>query len=122
MVHRGYTDGFLLGQKADQNIDTSHVKSDWQFCGQVIENKRIRVKGVMVWQNFIKVHNTIKIGDVIEIVMPAYNVIKLRIKELYNAETGEKITEAHGGQGRKIIINNKIKFPKYSVLRRRVKI
>lgn len=97
LVHRGYTTGFLLGEKAKQNIINSHNKSPWEFCGQVlkIEAKR-RV--------FFQVHNTIKVGDSLEIIGPNYDIIKLSLTKLWDAKTGAEIQEAHGGGGGQIAI------------------
>ncbi|MFA5754663.1 MAG: U32 family peptidase, partial [Patescibacteria group bacterium] len=69
LVHRGYTSGFLLGQKADQNVSDSHDKSAWEFCGQVIkseigQNKKIKLH--------CQVNNTIRTGEILEIIRPEY--------------------------------------------------
>jgi len=129
LVHRGYTTGFLLGDKADQNLQVSHNKSNWEFCGQVVtfprkghttnvaySNKKVDNSNIL----FVKVHNSIKIGDEIEIVRPRYDIIKMRIGVLQDAESGEEIKEAHGGQGKIVAIQTKEKIPEYSVLRRRI--
>lgn len=101
LVHRGYTSGFLLGEKADQNISNSHQASAWEFCGQVIksvvENKqKIRL--------YFQVHNTIRVGQMIEIIKPDYDIIKLSLNRLWNGKNGEEIKEAHGGGGGQIAI------------------
>jgi len=95
LVHRGYTTGFLLGEKADQNELNSHNKSAWEFCGQVIDckNKKIRVQ----------VHNTIKAGESVELIMPNYDIIKLRVDKIFDEKNGLEISEAHGGGGGQII-------------------
>jgi len=59
LVNRGYTNGFLLGEKADQNLDAHQQIPEWEFCGQVIDNN-----------SKIRVHNTLKVGDNIEIIRP----------------------------------------------------
>lgn len=127
LVHRGYTDGFLLGGKADQNILDSHEKSAWEFCGQVLEEAPAPIQ-----QNLIKlklmnpvifqVHNTIRINEVIEIIRPGYDIIKLRPKIIWDARTGAVIKEAHGGGGGQIAILDLPKkiglVPPLSVIRR----
>lgn len=115
LVHRGYTSGFLLGEKADQNLRHSHENSAWEFCGQVFLNKDFNGKKGL----FIKVHNTIKLCDTIEIVCPKYDIIKLRVEKLWDIKTGNEIKEAHGGQGAEVFIALSENVPKYSVVRRK---
>lgn len=124
LVNRGYTTGFLLGEKADQNIKESHKQCGWEFCGQVLrphprpllaKEKEIRGRRVLV-----KVHNTIKVGDVIEIIRPKYDIIRLSLKNMRDAKSGEEISQAHGGQGRCVAIEINEEVPRFSVLRRKV--
>jgi hypothetical protein len=70
---------------------------------------------------YFQVHNTIKTEDQVEIIGPKYDIIKIRPKHLYDAKTGETLSEAHGGGGSRIamiIINDKV-LP-LSVLRRKI--
>ncbi len=130
LVHRGYTAGFLLGGKADQNISDSHQKSAWEFCGQTLgeisaqtrrQLERLRLDNPIVFQ----VHNTIQTGGEIEIIRPGYDIIKIRPAIIWNAETGEEMEEAHGGGGGRIAIiglpENAGPVPPLSVIRRLVK-
>jgi len=119
-VNRGFTTGFLFNQKADQNLKISHNLCGWEFCGEVVDRTTAKKINKAV---YIKVHNTIKAGDNIEIVRPIYDIIKMRVKSLIDAETGEEITEAHGGQGRVVVIkhNKEIEVPLHSVIRRNIK-
>lgn len=115
LYHRGYTEGFMFEKgKMAQNLDNSHKVPKWEFCGVVLKNVKP--------QNFAsvraKVHNSLKVGDNIEIVMPGYDIIKMKLKKMIDAETGENIKEAHGGQGRTVIIETNREVPEYSVLRR----
>ena len=127
LVHRGYTDGFLLGGKADQNISDSHEKSAWEFCGQILEEApaplrrnlaKLKLANPVVFQ----VHNTIRINEAIEIIRPGYDIIKLRPKNIWDAATGAVIKEAHGGGGGQIAILDLPKkiglVPPLSVIRR----
>ncbi|MFA7087783.1 MAG: U32 family peptidase [Patescibacteria group bacterium] len=99
LVNRGYTEGFLLGAKADQNIGDSHNKSAWEFCGQAIKSK-VSKSG---FQRFIfRAHNTLKIGDEVEIIRPDYDIIKIRPLMIFDAKTGEEMTEVHGGGGGRV--------------------
>ncbi|MFA5184303.1 MAG: U32 family peptidase C-terminal domain-containing protein [Patescibacteria group bacterium] len=96
LVHRGYTTGFLLGTKADQNIKNSHNSSAWEFCGQVLKTK----KGIGAKTRvYFQVHNTVKVGDTVEIIRPDYDIIKISLDQLWDAKTGQEIREAHGGGG-----------------------
>lgn len=96
LVNRGYTTGFLLGTKAEQNTGTSHFLSDWEFCGQVIASDNNRIT--------FKVHNTVKVGDNLELIVPDYDIIKIKPKHLYLAKDNSEIDEAHGGGGTQAIV------------------
>ena len=127
LIHRGYTAGFLLGEKADQNIADSHEASAWEFCGQVLEEipallvrqlAKLNLNNPVVFQ----VHNTIRTDDKMEIIRPGYDIIELRLDMLWDAQTGEALTVAHGGGGGQIAILDLPKnigiVPPFSVLRR----
>lgn len=118
LIHRGYTTGFLLKEKADQNILNSHNKSDWEFCGQTISSQKEAGK---LRVDFV-VHNTIKVGDLVEIILPSYEIIKFKLHHLFDMTTGVEITEAHGGGGgakASVFLDEQNEdVPKLSVLRR----
>lgn len=114
LVHRGYTTGFLLGKRADQNISSSHNKCDWEFCGQVLKREKGKI--------FVKVHNSLKTGDRLEITRPRMPVLKIKLDMIVNAESKKEITQAHGGGSRDIvIIEEEEKIPVFSVIRRKIK-
>jgi putative protease len=115
LFHRGYTEGFMFEKgKEAQNLDNSHNLPEWEFCGQVISQPST-VKS----QLLIKVHNTMKVGDSIEIVQPSYDIIKMKIKKMINAKNGKEINEAHGGgSGDSVFLEIKHDVPEYSVIRR----
>ncbi len=122
LVHRGYTEGFLLGEKADQNLDNSHVKCEWEYCGQVAEGRdalsgRLYKKESCI---VIKVHNSLKVGDAIEIVRPMYDILKMRAEKMFDSETGEELSEAHGGQERTVLLEIPEEVPEFSVIRRKL--
>ena len=127
LVTRGYTQGFTFGNgKMAQDLEKSHTDCDWEFCGQIIS--MINVQCSMFNDKKcndllpIKVHNSLKIGDKIEIVTPPYNIIKLNIDKIIDPDTGEDLQEAHGGQERVIFIQTKEKnIPERSVVRRKIK-
>ena len=105
LVHRGYTTGFLLGDKADQNIKDAKNESKWEYCGQIIKAKKIKTGGQRI---YFKVHNTIKAGEPLEIIGKNYDIIKIKPKAFFEIDSKgnlkpEKIEEAHGGGGAKIL-------------------
>ncbi len=130
LVHRGYTAGFLLGGKADQNISDSHQACAWEFCGQVLEEiplairqnlAKLRLANPLVFQ----AHNTIRINEEIEIIRPGYDIIRLVPKTLRDAKTGAEIMEAHGGGGGQVVIldlpEKAGSVPSFSVIRRLIR-
>jgi len=120
MTHRGYTKGFLLGKKADQNVDNSHFSSDWEFCGQVVFSEK--KKDIFVLK--IKVHNTINQGDLVEIILSDYEIINFKVDKMLDYKTKQEILEAHGGGGGQEIIleiKSKSNIPELAVLRRKIK-
>ncbi|MFA4833349.1 MAG: U32 family peptidase C-terminal domain-containing protein [Patescibacteria group bacterium] len=117
LYHRGYTKGFMFGEgETAQNLDNSHKIPEWEFCGQVV-SQFSNVKG----QLSIKVHNTMRVGDEIEIIRPSYDIIRLKLKKMINAENGKEIAEAHGGGSEDVVfLEIKQDVPEYSVARRRM--
>ncbi len=120
LVHRGYTTGFLLGTKADQNIVNSHNKSEWEFCGQVLKSEKAGQGKIAV---YFQVHNTIMLSDEVEIIRPNYDIIKVKLTNLRDAKTGAELKEAHGGGGSQtalIELDSKVGFiPALTVIRRK---
>ncbi|MFA5163088.1 MAG: U32 family peptidase C-terminal domain-containing protein [Patescibacteria group bacterium] len=112
IAHRGYTSGFLLGEKGEQNVFDSHAKIAWEFCGQTI-----------AWADglaLVKVHNTILVGKNLEIIKPNYDIIKVKVKEMFDANSREKIKEAHGGGGGQQVVIACPEVPAGSVWRRQL--
>lgn len=113
LVHRGYTEGFMFGQgQKAQNLANSHNECAWEFCGQVVG----RENGLTL----VKVHNALRVGDQIEALLPGYDIIRKKVDKIRDAETGELLESAHGGQGRMISLDFKKEVPEYSVLRRKI--
>ena len=130
LVHRGYSVGFLLGGRGEQNIANSHEPSPWEFCGQVIKTETVKNKKEKGSLNdkikvYFKVHNTIKVNEEIELIRPGYDIIKIKPKFLYDAKTEKQITEAHGGGGSQTIYfeipSEPGSIPDLCVLRRSLK-
>ncbi len=127
LVNRGYTTGFLLGDKADQNLKESHKKCDWEFCGQVYNanaTNSMQMPQIANYANkkgaLVKVHNSLRVGDRLEIVRPKYDIIKISLKKMWDSKTGEEIKEAHGGQEKVVVLEIDEEVPEFSVLRRKV--
>lgn len=121
LIHRGYTEGFLFDKKADQNVLDSHNKSAWEFCGQIIKAEQDKTGNCKI---FFKVHNTVCVGDELDILLPGQETIKFKLRHLLNAKTGEEVNEAHGGGGGAEALINLPKggplVPEFSVLRRKL--
>lgn len=126
LVHRGYTSGFLLGDKADQNVINSHQPSAWEFCGQTLEEIPKAIKFALAKLELVnpvvfQVHNTVKVNEEIEVIRPGYDIIRLKPLLMWNAISGEEITEAHGGSGQIAVLDLPAQagvVPVLSVLRR----
>jgi putative protease len=127
LVNRGYTTGFLLGRRGEQERKYSHQKSGWEFCGQIVDNANaanyMRMPRITNNANkniLIKVHNTLKVGDDIEILMPFYDIIKLKLDKMVDVKNGKEIQEAHGGGKQVVIIEVNEDVPDGRVVRRRI--
>jgi putative protease len=119
LVNRGYSTGFLLGDKGQQNTEQAARKSEWRFCGEVLGSDKMPSGEYRV---NIKVHNDIRSGDELEILRPPYDIIKVRPRKIWNAKTGEEMKEAHGGGSQHVIyINCKEEIPEFSIIRKCIK-
>jgi len=123
LVQRGYTTGFLLGDKAEQNIANSHNQSAWEFCGQTLDLKSVNFKSLKLNNPVVfQVHNTVRIGEEIELIRADYDIIKISLQKLWDAKSGREITEAHGGGGGQIAILDLPPsvglVPRFTVIRR----
>jgi len=126
IVNRGFTSGFLLGGKADEDSINTHQQIDWEFCGQkhsansasdMSASSSKKISGKFLSE--IKVHNVIKQGDEVEVVMPFYTIRKIKIKKMYELN-GEEVKEAHGGQDKRILLETNFAIPEWTVLRRKL--
>jgi hypothetical protein len=105
--------------KTAQNLTNENNVPPWEFCGQVIESKK--EKDGERYDTIVKAHNTLKIGDKIEIIKPGYDVEKLTLKKMLDYKSKKSLAEAHGGGGGQIvIIKTKTLIAEYSVFRRKI--
>jgi len=111
-VNREYTTGFLLGKDTPsmQNMENRSVGSDWEFAGEVVGKAD---DGVI-----LKVHNVLKVGDKIEIIQPKGDLIKMKVKNIFNKKNGMKVESAHGGTEDLFVLETKEDLPPMALLRR----
>jgi len=111
-VNREYTTGFLLGKDTPsmQNTENRSVGSDWEFAGEVLGKAE---NGVI-----LKIHNMLKVGDKVEIIQPKGDLIKMKVKNIFNKKNGKKVDSAHGGTEELFILEAKEDLPPMSLLRR----
>lgn len=122
LVHRGYTTGFLLGQKAGQNAGNSHFGSDWEFCGEALANDlpgSSPFKGENQHYTLLKIHNSLKVGDRIEIVQPGYDIIRMKVEKILDYPAQAPIAEVHGGQGKQAFVQTGKRVEVGSIFRRK---
>jgi putative protease len=123
LFHRGYTEGFMFNSgKEAQNVDNDNNVPNWEFCGQTINSEKdSKVKGDNKYKTEMKVHNTLKKGDTLELVMPGYEVLKFKLTKMLDKESEEEIIEAHGGGGGQTVLMYFVReVPSLSILRRKI--
>ncbi|MFH0892113.1 MAG: U32 family peptidase C-terminal domain-containing protein [Candidatus Falkowbacteria bacterium] len=118
--NRGFTEGFMFGAgEGAQNLANSHNYPDWEFCGETVKCAKMK-NGK--FRAYVKVHNTLKIGDQVEIIRPNYDIIKMKVVAMTDVKTGQSLSEAHGGTVATVIImESDADIPVYSVWRRLIK-
>jgi len=109
LVHRGYTEGFLLGGEPLINFSGKIEKSDWEFVGEVLGEKN--------GFNVLKVHNAIFLKSEIEAITPQKN-LKIKIEKILS-ENMEKIEEAHGGHNGRYYFKFSCVLPEMSLIIRK---
>ncbi len=118
LTHRGYTTGFLFGaDKVEQKTDGAHILGKYQFVGEVIDCQPRKNKKFNL---FLKVHNSLFVGERITIIEPSGKRVNLKIKEIKEFD-GTLKNEAHGGQNKKIIIPVNKKITAMSIVRKKTK-
>jgi len=99
LVNRGFTTGFIFGEdKEIQNHQTSHNYSPYQFVGEVI--KYDKQAGLAT----VRVHNSLFIGETVEFITPRGENLRAKIRKMIDPKNGKRLGEAHGGQGRTVLI------------------
>ncbi len=118
LQHRGYTEGFMFSKNESlQNYQGNFPDSKWEFCGQVVKCEKQK----SAYELTVKVHNTLLVGDKLEIIGPHYEIGKMTLKSMRTSERNESLFEAHGGGGnQELIMKTKKAWPQYSVLRRKL--
>ncbi len=117
--NREFTTGFFFGGEKIpmQKYDAPYVRPDLEFCGEVLESKKIKD----TWQYKIKVHNVLKMGERVEVIVPQGENFKIKLPELYDLDKKEYVTEVHGGQDKAVLINLDKEMPLMSILRKKKK-
>ena len=115
--NRDFTTGFYFERERlkMQNYDKTHFRSELEFCGEVLENKKIDQK---TWQAKIKVHNVIKVGEQIEFVRPLQDNFIAKIKEIFDLDKKKNVKEVHGGQDKAILVKLNKEVPVMTILRK----
>ncbi len=87
LMHRGYTRGFLLGNEPEHNFANSHQEAAYQFVGEVLEGEGKLAKAY--------VHNSVHIGDEVEVMNPD-SIQRAKIGKILD-KNGKEVESAHGG-------------------------
>jgi len=112
LMHRGYTQGFLLGNEPQHNMENSHQEAAYQFVGEVLKGQGKRAKAY--------VHNSVHIGDEVEIMNPD-SIKRAKIEKIFDKD-GKETESAHGGHESVYEIEFDIEgAEKYSLLRKIIK-
>ena len=123
--NREFTAGFVFGeQEKMQYYPSSYKGSEYEFVGQVlgkfkVESAKLKIKESLRDGLFykIKIHNVLRLGQIVEFVPPVGGNFKLKINNMIDADTGERIKEVHGGQEKAIWFKSKLNIPKMTILR-----
>lgn len=128
LFHRGYTEGFLLGNEPEHNFENSHSDPKWEFVGEVIGIKHKaynieqidnRCESANSQIVEIKPHNAIYLGDEIEIINQDGNH-PVKLEKIFNEDI-EEAPSAHGGQGKNYFLQiNKKDITPASLIRKKI--
>jgi putative protease len=114
--NREFTTGFLFGgdKIPMQKYDAPYVRSNYEFCGEVLNRKKIKQN----WQYKIRVHNVLKQAEKVEVIVPKGDNFTIKLPQLYDLDKKEYVKQAHGGQDKQILINLGKEIPVMSILRK----
>jgi putative protease len=117
--NRDFTTCFYFGTEKlkMQNFDKTHFRSELEFCGEVLESKKIDKK---IWQVKIKVHNMIRVGEQIEFIPPMKSNFVVKFKDIYDLDKKKNIKEVHGGQDKAILVKLNKEVPVMTILRKKL--
>ncbi len=122
LFHRGYTEGFLLGNEPacsatnvaggpEHNFANSHNDPKWEFVGEIIGNKDNVIE--------IKPHNAIYLEDEIEIIDQNGNH-PVKLEKIFD-EDMQEVSSAHGGQGKNYFLQiDKKEIQPMSLIRKKI--
>jgi len=112
LISRGYTTGFLFGRDTvEQDVDNSHTKSDEEFVGEVL----LSIQDGEQYKNIIRVHNALRVGDSVRIMMPEHDDYTMQIDEMYD-EQGEEIESGHGGSGKNVVLYTSNPLDEFAII------
>jgi len=117
--NREFTTGFYFGgeKMPMQKYDAPYVRPDLEFIGEVLKVKKLK-NGK--YQAQLKVHNVIKMGEKVEVIVPQGDNFKIRLPELYDLDKKDYVVEAHGGQNKMVLLNLDKEIPLFSILRKKI--
>ena len=103
LFHRGYTQGFLLGEEPEHNFKNSHDMPKYEFVGEITNDAKQRINANPRIANDacligVRVHNAIYLDDEVEIIDKNGNH-KVKLEKIFN-ENMEEVQSAHGGHGK----------------------
>jgi len=87
--HRPYYAGFFVPSDAGIHRPTGSYIRDYDVVGLVESYDRHMREAV------IGVRNRLGLGEEVEVMQPLGQVVKLKISQMLNAETGESLDQAH---------------------------
>ncbi|MBD3359839.1 MAG: hypothetical protein GF365_04005, partial [Candidatus Buchananbacteria bacterium] len=65
------------------------------------------------------VHNVLRQGEKVEVILPKDNNFKIKLPQLYDLDKKEYVKQAHGGQDKQVLINLDKELPVMSILRKK---
>jgi len=116
--NREFTTGFFFGGEKlpMQKYDAPYVRPDLEFCGEILASKKLKDKS---YQIKVKVHNVLKMGEQVEVIVPQGENFKIKLPEFYDLDKKEFVTEVHGGQNKAILVKLNQELPVMMILRKK---